>query len=57
MQRLSIIRLDTGDLVHSFIGVTGYICWRPDGRAIAYFDVRDEIGKWSSSRWLAGLHV
>jgi Tol biopolymer transport system component len=40
--RLSIIRLDTGALVHSFIGVSGYIRWRPDGRAIAYFDVRDE---------------
>jgi Tol biopolymer transport system component/DNA-binding winged helix-turn-helix (wHTH) protein len=43
VQRLSIIRLDTGNLVHSFIGVTGYVRWRPDGRAIAYFDVRDEI--------------
>ena len=43
VQRLSIIRLDTGDLVHSFIGVAGYVCWRPDGRAIAYFDVRDGI--------------
>ena len=43
VQRVSIIRLGTGDLVHSFIGVTGYVRWRPDGRAIAYFDVRDEI--------------
>jgi Tol biopolymer transport system component len=43
VQRLSIIRLDTGALVHSFTGITGYVRWRPDGRSIAYFDVRDNI--------------
>ncbi|MGA2430529.1 MAG: winged helix-turn-helix domain-containing protein [Candidatus Acidiferrum sp.] len=43
VQRLSVVRLDTGVLVNSFIGVGGYICWKPDGRAIAHFDVSDEI--------------
>jgi len=43
LQRLSIIRLDTGDVVKSFTGVTGYIRWRPDGRAIAYFAERDGV--------------
>jgi Tol biopolymer transport system component/DNA-binding winged helix-turn-helix (wHTH) protein len=43
LQRLSIIRLDTGDVVKSFTGVTGYVRWRPDGRAIAYFAERDGV--------------
>jgi Tol biopolymer transport system component len=43
VQRLSVIRLGPGELVNSFVGVTGYIRWKPDGRAIAYFEVRDEI--------------
>jgi len=43
LQRLSIIRLDTGEQVKSFTGVTGYIRWKPDGRAIAYFADRDGI--------------
>jgi len=43
VQRLSIVRVDTGDLVKSFSGVTGYIRWRPDGRAIDYFATRDAI--------------
>ena len=48
VQRLSIIRLDTGrmdtgDVVTSFSGVTGYVRWRPDGRAFAYFADRDGI--------------
>jgi len=43
VQRLSVIRLDTGVVVNSFIGVSGYIRWKPDGRAIDYFEVRDEI--------------
>ena len=42
-QRLSIIRMDTGEQVKSFPGVTGYIRWKPDGRAIAYFADRDGI--------------
>jgi Tol biopolymer transport system component/DNA-binding winged helix-turn-helix (wHTH) protein len=43
LQRLSIIRLDTGDVVKSFTGITGYVRWRPDGRAIAYFADRDGV--------------
>jgi eukaryotic-like serine/threonine-protein kinase len=43
LQRLSIIRIDTREVVKSFTGVTGYVRWRPDGRAIAYFTVRDGV--------------
>jgi len=42
-QRLSIVSIDTGELVKSFSGVAGYIRWRPDGRAIDHFAVRDEV--------------
>jgi Tol biopolymer transport system component len=31
------------ELVHRFVGVTVYIRWKPDGRALAYSEVRDEI--------------
>jgi Tol biopolymer transport system component/DNA-binding winged helix-turn-helix (wHTH) protein len=41
-QRLSIVHME-GEVVKSFTGVTGYVRWKPDGRSIAYFAVRDGI--------------
>ena len=54
LQRLSIIRIDTREVVKSFTGVTGYVRWRPDGRAIAYFTVRDGVRQVAEQSLAAG---
>jgi Tol biopolymer transport system component/DNA-binding winged helix-turn-helix (wHTH) protein len=43
VQRLAIIHVDGGRPLTSFAGVSGYVRWTPDGRALDYFAVRDGI--------------
>jgi Tol biopolymer transport system component len=43
LQRLVVVPVDGGAPVKSFVGITGFLRWTPDGRGINYYAMQNGI--------------